>query len=134
MKGSRALGILAASATASLPLLASAPSAGAAPREPLTVTTRLTASVPRSSHQRIATSHRSKAGSRLFAAARRRATKLTAPWLPTGCKMVEIGPASAGYTAAQRCASPKGFHLRRGYMLVRGSIKPSVHTTTGASG
>jgi hypothetical protein len=59
---------------------------------------------------------------------------VTAPWLPNGCKLVEIGPANAGYTAAQMCALPKGFHLRRGYMLVRGSIKPTVHTSSGASG
>jgi len=72
----------------------------------------------------------------LFAAGLRTAAKarVTAPWLPSGCRLVEIGPANAGYTAAQMCALPNGFHLRRGYMLVRGSVAPAVHSTSGASG
>ncbi len=59
--------------------------------------------------------------------------QLKAPWL-NGCKLVGVEPANAGYTAAQICALPKGFHLRRGYMLVRGSVKPAVHASSGASG
>ena len=143
MKSSRALGLIAASAAASLPLLASVPLGAAAASAPDVTATAGRLASPDGAAQtaRIASSTRhrvvgsAKQTRLLFAGAKRqRAAKVTAPWLPRGCKLVEMGPANAGYTAAQMCPLPTGYHLRRGYMLVRGSPKPAVHTTSGASG
>ncbi len=134
MKRSRALTLIAASATASLPLAALAPGLAAASTP--AVHSVQPASTPM--RQAAPARHRlasSRATAHLFAGAKRAAAaRVTARWLPKGCKLVEIGPANAGYTAAQMCALPKGYHLRRGYMLVRGSVKPTVHSTSGASG
>ncbi len=143
MKGSRALGLIAVSATASLPLLASAPLGAAAASHPDTSH----AAIQRILERDSAAPRTAAARHRLVASAKTKTTRLvsaggktakspgvTAPWLPKGCRLVEIGPANAGYAQAQMCAVPKGFRLRRGYMLVRGSLKPSVHTSSGASG
>ena len=137
MKHPRVLTLIAASAAASLPLAAMAPGLATAAGRPATSSPFETAATHGAPAGRSAPArHRPAATSaHLFAGAKAAArARVTAPWLPNGCKLVEIGPANAGYTAAQMCALPKGFHLRRGYMLVRGSIKPTVHTSSGASG
>ena len=51
-------------------------------------------------------------------------------WLPKGCRLVEIGPANAGYS---NCTPPKGMKLPNGYAFVHNG-PPKVHATTGASG
>jgi len=138
MKRSRALSLIAVSATASLPLLSAAP--GLAPAAnaagPAAQATQKVS--PAAAGPSAPARYTVSAGKalHLFAGGRLRssAVKVTAAWLPKGCRLVEIGPANAGYTQAQMCTLPKGFHLRRGYMLVRGTVAPSVHSSSGASG
>lgn len=142
MKGSRALGLIAASATASLPLLASFPLGAAAASAPAAASvasqgvhsSAATSLVAAAARHRLVGSAKVKQARLLFAAGIKPAKRVTAAWLPKGCKLVEIGPANVGYTKAQMCPLPKGFRLRHGYMLVRGSLKPAVHTSSGASG
>jgi hypothetical protein len=51
-------------------------------------------------------------------------------WLPSGCHLVQIAPASTGYAI---CPTPAGMRLPNGYEFVhRGA--PKVHAKTGASG
>ncbi len=132
MKRTHALALI--TATASLPLAALAPSLASAAGPAV----HSAQPAPADAHPATPAIHRlasSRGAAHLFAGAKpAAASPITAKWLPKGCKLVEIGPANAGYTAAQMCTLPKGYHLRRGYMLVRGSVKPSVHTSSGASG
>jgi len=60
-------------------------------------------------------------------------TPATAAWLPSGCRLMEVGPASVGYKRAAACYV-KGIAVPNGYMLVRGSASPAVHSKSGASG
>lgn len=55
----------------------------------------------------------------------------TPAWLPAGCQLLAIGPATAGYAA---CPPPAGFRAPNGYRLANVSRPPKVHATTGASG
>lgn len=142
--GSTTLYLLAASAAASLPFA----SVGGAlpPQGPISLQTTPLSSAqqaPTRSHALTSRRPHSIAAARHTAATRVRrvyladASTTVAPapaWLPKGCRLVEVGPASAGYTMNQECAAPRGFSLPRGYILVRGTASKKVHTTTGASG
>jgi len=144
MKGSRALGLVAASATASLQLLSVAPlgtAVAAGPKAPAPACTGAEQNcvLPGLAGTKTGGYHLSAGAIRrparqIAAASRKRNRVAAAAWLPKGCHLVEIGPANAGYTSAQNCRLPQGFRLPNGYMLVRGSMAPSTHSTTGASG
>lgn len=142
--GSRTLYLLAASAAASLPFA----SAGGTvpPQSPSAVLTQALSPAQPASTQAHTLRPLRLGG---IAAAKRTATTrlrlvyvadgggsaaASAAWLPTGCRLVEVGPANSGYTMNQECAAPRGFTLPRGYILVRGTASQKVHTTTGASG
>jgi len=141
MKRPRAMGLVAVSAAATLPLLTALPlgaSAAQAAQAPSQVREGIqdhSAPAPASParHRVVAGSlHRA---STLFAGAKTNGASApkTAAWLPKGCKLVEIGPASTGYAPAPACYV-KGIAVPNGYMLVRGAVKAPVNAKTGASG
>jgi hypothetical protein len=141
LTGSRTLYLLVASAAASLPL---APAGGVAAHPGVLAQTQhtegneiATPTPAGTSIHRVASAARGALKGRVLRVAlggSKAAQKNTAAWLPKGCKLVELGPLTQGINPQQICTPPRGMRLPRGYVLVRGSIAPKAHTTTGASG